>query len=180
MAARNPLPSGYHSITPSVIVDDAAKALAFYRDAFGAEQTYCLPMGDRIAHAEIRIGDSRLMLSDEFPEWDAKSPRTLGGATGSFTIYVPDADAAVQRAVKAGAKVVQPVEDQFWGDRMGTVEDPFGQKWMLGTHVEDVSPEEMDRRGREWAQKHGMGAKPGDNQHATTAKKRAASTKKEH
>jgi len=148
------IPQGYHSITPSVVVDDAAKALAFYREAFGATETYRLPMGDKIGHAEIQIGDSRLMLSDEYPEWDALGPRARGGATGSFLIYVPDADAAVERAVKAGAKVLQPVENQFWGDRMGTVADPFGHKWMLGTHVEDVPPEEMQRRGEEWARRH--------------------------
>ena len=148
------IPQGYHSITPSVVVDDAAKALAFYREAFGATETYRLPMGDKIGHAEIQIGDSRLMLSDEYPEWDALGPRARGGATGSFLIYVPDADAAVERAVKAGAKVLQPVENQFWGDRMGTVADPFGHKWMLGTHLEDVPPEEMQRRGEEWARRH--------------------------
>lgn len=90
------------------------------------------------------------MLSDEYPDWDALSPKSRGGATGSFMIYVPDADAAVDRAVKAGAKLVQPVQDQFWGDRSDTVVDPFGHKWMLGTHVEDVSDEEMKRRGDEW------------------------------
>jgi PhnB protein len=148
--AVNPIPSGYHSITPSVVVDNAAKALEFYRDALGAKETYRLPMGDKIGHAEIQIGDSRLMLSDEMPNWDALGPKSRGGATGSFMIYVPDADAAVDRAVKAGAKVVQPVENQFWGDRVGTVVDPFGHKWMLGTHVEDVSEEEMQRRGEEW------------------------------
>ena len=132
------------------VVNDAAKALEFYHDAFGAKETYRLPMNGKIGHAELQIGDSRLMLSDEMPEWDALGPKTRGGATASFMIYVPDADAAVEKAVKAGAKVIQPVENQFWGDRMGTVEDPFGHKWMLGTHVEDISDEEMKRRGEEW------------------------------
>jgi len=149
-----PTPSGYHSITPSVVVDNAAKALEFYREAVGAKENYRLPMGDKIGHAEIQIGDSRLMLSDEYPDWDALSPSSRGGATGSFMVYVPDADAAVERAVKAGAKVLQPVQDQFWGDRVGTVADPFGHKWMLGTHIEDVSPQEMQRRGEEWARKN--------------------------
>ena len=144
-------PIGYHSLTPSVVVDDAAKALQFYQDALGAKELYRLPMGDKIGHAEIQIGDSRLMLSDENPQRDALGPTTRGGATGSFMVYVPDADAAVQRAVKAGAKVLQPVENQFWGDRVGTVVDPFGHKWMLGTHVEDVSEDEIRRRGQEWA-----------------------------
>lgn len=154
MATNNPTPPGYHSITPSVVVNDAAKALEFYHDAFGAKETYRLPMNGKIGHAELQIGDSRLMLSDEMPEWDALGPKTRGGATGSFMIYVPDADAAVEQAVKAGAKVIQPVENQFWGDRMGTVEDPFGHKWMLGTHIEDISADEMKRRGEEWVQQH--------------------------
>jgi len=148
--AVKPVPTGYHSITPSLVVDDAAKALEFYREALGAKETYRLPMGDKIGHAEIQIGDSRLMLSDEMPQMDALGPKSRGGATGSFMVYVPDADAAVARAVKAGAKVVQPVENQFWGDRTGVVVDPFGHKWMLGTHVEDVSDEEMKRRGEAW------------------------------
>lgn len=149
----SPKPPGYHSITPSVVVNDAAKALEFYHAAFGAKETYRLPMNGKIGHAELQIGDSRLMLSDEWPEWDALGPKSRGGATGSFMIYVADADAAVEKAVKAGAKVVQPVENQFWGDRVGTVEDPFGHKWMLGTHVEDISDEEMKRRGEEWVKK---------------------------
>jgi PhnB protein len=154
MATNNPTPRGYHSITPSVVVNDAAKALEFYHNAFDAKETYRLPMNGKIGHAELQIGDSRLMLSDEWPEWDALGPKTRGGATGSFMIYVPDADAAVEKAVKAGAKVIQPVENQFWGDRVGTVEDPFGHKWMLGTHVEDISDDEMKRRGEEWVKQH--------------------------
>lgn len=152
-SATQAIPPGHHSINPSIVVDDAARALQFYRDAFGAKETYRLPMGDKIGHAEVQIGDSRLMLSDEMPAWDALSPKTRGGATGSFVVYVPDADAAVERALKAGAKLIQPVEDQFWGDRAGTVEDPFGHKWMLGTHVEDVSDAELKRRGEEWVKK---------------------------
>ena len=107
-------------------------------------------MGQKIAHAEMDIAGSRFMLSDEFPEWGALSPKSRGGATGGMLIYVPDADAAIEKAVQAGATVVQPPEDQFWGDRMGTVVDPFGHKWMLGTHKEDVSPQEMERRGQAW------------------------------
>ena len=144
------IPQGYHSLTPSVVVDNAAKAIDFYQKAFDAKELYRLPMGDRIAHAELQIGDSRFMLSDEFKDWDALSPKTRGGATGGMLIYVPDADAAIDKAVKAGAKVVQPAEDQFWGDRMGTVVDPFGHKWMLGTHIEDVPPDEMEKRGQQW------------------------------
>jgi PhnB protein len=144
------IPQGYHSLTPSVVVDNAAKAIDIYQKAFDAKEIYRLPMGDRIAHAELQIGDSRFMLSDEFKDWDALSPKTRGGATGGMLIYVPDADAAIDKAVKAGAKVVQPAEDQFWGDRMGTVVDPFGHKWMLGTHIEDVPPDEMEKRGKQW------------------------------
>lgn len=150
--AVQPIPSGYHSITPSAVVDDAKKAMEFYSKAFGAKETYRLPMGDKIGHAEMQIGDSRFMLSDEFKEWDALSPKSRGGSTGALLIYVPDVDAAIDQAVQAGAKLVQPPEDQFWGDRMGTVLDPFGHKWMLGTHKEDVSDEEMKRRGEKWAQ----------------------------
>jgi PhnB protein len=124
--------------------------MEFYTKAFDAKETYRLPMGDKIGHAEMQIGDSRFMLSDEFKERDALSPKTRGGSTGGFMIYVADVDAAIDQAVKAGAKLVQAAEDQFWGDRMGTVLDPFGHKWMLGTHKEDVSDEEMKRRGEEW------------------------------
>ncbi|MCC8361880.1 VOC family protein [Lysobacter sp. A6] len=144
------MPAGYHSLTPSVVVDDAKKAMDFYSTAFGAKETFRMPMGDKIAHAEMDIDGSRFMLSDEFPEWGALSPKSRGGATGGMLIYVKDADASIDRAVKAGATVVQPAEDQFWGDRMGTVVDPFGHKWMLGTHKEEVSPEEMQRRGDAW------------------------------
>ena len=148
--AVNFMPPGYHSLTPSVVVDNATQALDFYANAFGAKETYRLPMGDKIAHAEMDIAGSRFMLSDEFPEWGALSPKSRGGSTGGMLIYVEDADQAIDRAVKAGAQVVQPPEDQFWGDRMGTVVDPFGHKWMLGTHKEEVSAEEMDRRGKAW------------------------------
>ena len=149
--AVNPTPPGYHSLTPSIVVADAADALAFYEKAFGAKETFRLEAGGKIAHAEIQIGDSRLMLSDEFPEWDALGPESRGGTTGSLLIYVEDVDASFERAIKAGASVLQAVENQFWGDRMGTVVDPFGHRWMLGTHVEDVGDEEMRRRGEEWA-----------------------------
>ena len=136
-------PEGYHSVTPYLIVDDASAALDFYREALAAEEIFRLPMGDKIGHAEIRIGDSMLMLSDEWPDMDASA---------TFVIYVPDVDASYDRAVKAGAKVDRPVENQAWGDRMGTVVDPFGHKWSLATHVEDVSPEELKRRMDEWMQ----------------------------
>ena len=148
--AVNFMPSGYHALTPSVVVDNAAKAMDFYSTAFGAKETYRLPMGDKIAHAEMDIDGSRFMLSDEFPEWGALSPKSRGGSTGGMLIYVKDADQAIDRAVKAGAQVVMPLEDQFWGDRMGTVTDPFGHKWTLGTHIEDVAPEELSARMAQW------------------------------
>lgn len=143
-------PDGYHTVTTYLIVDNAARALDFYRDAFGAQELYRLPMGDRIGHAEFRIGDTPLMIADEFPDMNALSPSTRGGPTSSFLIYVEDADAAYARAVKAGATADRPVKNEFWGDRIGTVIDPFGHKWSLATHVEDVSPEEMQRRMAEW------------------------------
>ena len=152
MATTSYRPQGYHSVTSYLIVDDAAKALDFYRDAFGAEEMYRLPMGDRIGHAETRIGDTVLMLSDEWPDMNALSPNTRGGATSSFMIYVEDADAAYARAVKAGARADRPVKQEFWGDRIGSVVDPFGHKWSLSTHVEDVAPEEVQRRMEAWSQ----------------------------
>ena len=144
------IPEGYHSVTPYIIVDDAKAALDFYRDALGAEELFRLPMGGKIGHAEIRVGDSQIMLSDEWPDMDALGPKSRGGATATFMLYVEDADKAFERAVKAGAKVDKPVENQFWGDRMGSVIDPFGHKWSFGTHIEDVPPEEMQKRMDEW------------------------------
>lgn len=151
----NPIPDGYHSVTPYLIVDDAEAALKFYREALGAEETVRMPMGGKIGHAEIRIGNSMVMLSDEWPDMGALGPKTRGGATSSFVLYVEDADKAFDRAVKAGAKVDKPVENQFWGDRMGSVTDPFGHKWSFGSHVEDVSPEEMKQRMDAWASQQG-------------------------
>ena len=141
-----PRPEGYHSVTPYLNVDDAAKALDFYRDAFGATELYRLPMGDRIGHAELRLGDSRIMLADEFPEMQNLGPNRRGGATAAFLVYVDDADAAFAKAIAAGATVDRPLRNEFYGDRTGTVVDPFGHKWSLATHVEDVDPEEMKRR----------------------------------
>ena len=148
-------PDGYHSVTPYLIVNDAAKALDFYRDAFGATELFRLPMGDKIGHAEIMIGDTHLMLADEFPDMGALGPNSRGGPTASFMIYVPDADAAHAQAIQAGASENSPVKLEFWGDRIGTVVDPFGHKWSLATHVEDVSPEEMERRMQEWSSSQG-------------------------
>ena len=149
----NYTPDGYHTVTPYLIVDNGTKALDFYRDAFGANELFRLPMGDKIGHAEIMIGDTHLMLADEFPDMGAMSPNSRGGCTASFMIYVQDADAAYAKAVNAGAKADRPVTLEFWGDRIGTVIDPFGHKWSLATHVEDVEPAEMEKRMAEWSSK---------------------------
>lgn len=140
-----PIPDGYHSVTPYLVVDDAAGAIEFYKTAFGAKEVLRMPMGDRIGHAEILIGDSHVMLADEFPEHDIKGPKARGGATSSLMIYLPDVDTAFKRALDAGAKTDPRMElkDQFYGDRSGTVIDPFGHKWTLATHVKDVSEEDM-------------------------------------
>ena len=142
----NPVPEGYHSVTPYLVVDGAAKALEWYSRALGAAEKFRMPMGDRIGHAEIMIGDSHVMLSDEWPDMNLLGPKNRGGTTASLMIYVPDVDAAFERAVREGGTVERPVEDQFWGDRSGTLVDPFGHRWMLATHVEEVSPEEMQKR----------------------------------
>lgn len=141
-----PIPEGYHSVTPYLIVDDAAKAIDFYKAAFGAEEKFRLPMGDKIGHAELKIGDSFVMLADEFPDMGHLGPKARGGTTASFLIYVDDVDLAWKRAIDAGAKEQRPLELQFWGDRMGSVTDPFGHQWSLATHVEDVAPEQMQER----------------------------------
>ena len=140
-----PIPDGYHSVTPYIIVDDAAAALDFYAAAFGATEVLRMPMGDKIGHAEIKIGNSHVMLADEFPEREIRGPKSRGGPTSSLMIYLPDVDAAFQRALDAGGKVDgdMTVKDQFYGDRSGTLVDPFGHKWTLATHVRDVSENEM-------------------------------------
>lgn len=142
-----PVPPGYHSVTPYLLVRDATRALAYYREAFGAEELMRFegPPG-RIAHAEVKIGDSHVMLADESREMNARAPRSVGGSPVSLLLYVEDVDRVVERAVAAGAKLVRPVEDKFYGDRMGGIEDPFGHQWYVGTHIEDVSPEEMKKR----------------------------------
>jgi PhnB protein len=145
-----PIPTGYHAVTPYISVKGASAAIDFYQKAFGAEEIYRLPMPDgRVGHAELQIGDSRLMLADEMPEMPdaiAQSPRTLGGTTSGFCIYVADVDVQFERAIAAGGKVKRPVTNQFYGDRSGTLEDPFGHVWTIATHVEDVSPDEIKKR----------------------------------
>ena len=141
------IPTGYHSVTPYLYVRDAARAIEFYKEAFGATELMRLPApGGKVMHAEIKIGDSPVMLADEFPEQGAVSPQSLGGSGVGLMVYVADVDAMARRAVAAGAKEVRPVQDQFYGDRAGTYLDPFGHQWTIATHVEDVPPEEIDRR----------------------------------
>jgi PhnB protein len=147
------LPKGYHSVTPYLIVDDAAAAIDFYVRAFGAEDVLRLPMGDKIGHAEIRIGNSHVMLADEFPEMGHQGPKSRGGPTGSFMIYVKDVDAAFARALAAGATQERAVEDQFYGDCAGTLTDPFGHRWTIATQVEVVPADELERRMTEWMEK---------------------------
>ena len=143
-----PIPAGYATITPYLIVDDGAKAIDFYKKAFGAEELFRLtdPQG-KVGHAELQIGSSRIMLADETGAMYG-SARTIGSTPVSFMVYVEDVDARFAHAVAAGATVKRPVADQFYGDRTGTLVDPFGHVWSLGTHVEDVTPAEMDRRMR--------------------------------
>ena len=147
MAAVKSVPEGHHSVTPYMIVRDAAAALAFYKNAFGAEELFRLaePSG-RVGHAEFRIGNSLIMLADEYPDFGALSPAALGGSPVKMMIYVPDCDAAVKRAVDAGATVLRPPADQFYGDRAAMVADPFGHSWSLQTRIEEVSPQEMQKR----------------------------------
>ena len=145
------IPDGYHSVTPYLTVDRAAEAIRFYERAFGATEVMRLPMGDKIGHAEILVGNSHVMLSDEWPDMGKLAPSTRGGATAGLMVYLDDVDAAYQRALDAGATAEQPVADQFWGDRSGSVKDPFGITWMLATHVEDLSEEEIGRRMSEWS-----------------------------
>ena len=141
------IPDGYHSATPYLIVNDAAAAIEFYKKAFGATELMRMPKPNgKIGHAEIKIGDSPIMLADEAPEVGARSPRTIGGSPVSILLYVDDVDTTFTKAVNGGAKVQRPVADQFYGDRTGGVEDPFGHLWYIATHVEDVSPEEMKKR----------------------------------
>jgi PhnB protein len=142
-----PIPEGYGTVTPYLIVNGAARAIEFYKQAFGATETFRMERPDgRVGHAEIKIGDSHVMLADEHPEMGARGPQAIGGSPISLVLYVEDVDATVNRAVEAGAKLTRPVANQFYGDRTGGVEDPFGHAWYVATHVEDVAPEEMQKR----------------------------------
>jgi PhnB protein len=142
-----PIPAGYHTVTPYLIVSDAAGAIDFYRRAFDAQETMRLQMpSGNIGHAELKIGDSTIMLADEFPEMQARSPLSYGGTPVSLLLYVDDVDARFQQATAAGGKEMRAVQDQFYGDRSGIVADPYGHVWTIATHKEDLSPEEVHRR----------------------------------
>lgn len=145
-----PIPEGYRTATPYLVFDDAAAAIEFYKNAFGAEERMRMEApGGKIGHAEIEIGDSMVMLSDSFPQSTTKSPGELGGTTAGIFLYVEDVDTVAQRAIDAGATVTMEVADQFWGDRFGSLTDPFGHSWSIATHVEDVPPEEMAERAKD-------------------------------
>jgi PhnB protein len=146
-AAVKPIPEGYHSVTPYLIFNGASDAIAFYKKALGAEEIMRMDApGGRVGHAELQIGDSRIMLADEHPELQALSPKTIGGSPVTLHLYVENVDAAVERAIAAGATLVRPVADQFYGDRTGGIADPFGYRWFIATHKEDLTMDEIRRR----------------------------------
>ena len=153
--AVKPIPEGYHSITPYLIIKGAAAAIDYYKKVFGAKERMRMDSpGGTIGHAELEIGDSVIMLADESPEMGHRSPKTVGGSPVSVVLYVENVDTVFKRGLDAGGKQVRPVENQFYGDRMGSLEDPFGHIWTVGTHVEDVTPAEMQRRAAEMAKQH--------------------------
>jgi PhnB protein len=157
MAAK-PIPDGFHSVTPYLVIREAAKALDYYQRAFGATELMRMEMPDgKIGHAEIQVGDSRIMLADENPEMGCRGPQSLGGSAVGLLLYVVDVDAVFDRAISVGGKVVRPVQDQFYGDRSGTLEDPFGHLWTVATHKVDMTREELDRSFEECL-KQGPGA----------------------
>jgi PhnB protein len=148
--AVQPVPEGYQTVTPYLAVEDAAKAIEFYTKAFGAKERVRMDAPDgKIGHAELEIGDSLVMLSDPFPQASTKPPKELGGTSASVFLYVEDVDALTKQAIDAGATSTMEVADQFWGDRMGSITDPFGHSWSIATHVEDVAPEEIAARAKE-------------------------------
>ena len=147
MAKVKPIPDGYPRVTPYLHVDGATRAIEFYSTVFGATERMRMPApGGRIGHAELQIGDTRIMLNDEFPDRKNFGPKSLGGTPFGLIVYTPDVDSAFKQAIAAGATEKMPVENQFWGDRMGTLTDPFGHSWSIATHVEDVPPEQFEER----------------------------------
>jgi PhnB protein len=153
----NSIPQGYHSLTPYLVVNDANRAIEYYKQAFKAKETVRMAgPGGKVGHAELKIGDSMLMLSDEMP--GNRSPQSLGGSPVSIFLYVEDVDSVFNEAVKAGAKADMPPQDMFWGDRFGKLTDPFGHSWALATHIEDVAPEEMKKRSQAFMEQMSQGA----------------------
>ena len=149
--SAKPIPEGFHSVTPAIVVKDAAKAIEFYKKALGAQELMRMPGPDgKIMHAELKIGNSIIFLSDENPQMNVKSPQSLGGSTCTLNVYVPNVDETFKQAIAAGGKESMPVADQFWGDRYGSLVDPFGYSWGIGTHKEDVSPQDMGKRAQEF------------------------------
>ena len=146
MANVKAIPDGYHSVTPYLIIKGAAAAIDFYKEAFGATELFRMEHGGKVGHAEIKIGDSPIMIADEFPEMGHVGPKTLGGTPVGIMLYVEDVDAIYNRAISKGGLEVKPLQDQFYGDRSGTFNDPFGHQWTVATHKEDVTPEEMEKR----------------------------------
>jgi uncharacterized glyoxalase superfamily protein PhnB len=143
------IPQGMRTVTPHLVCANAAEAIDFYVKAFGAVEMVRVPAADgRLMHACLRLGDAAIMLVDEFPEWECKGPKALHGTPVTIHLYVGDADAAAERAVQAGAKIVMPVQEMFWGDRYGVLEDPFGHRWSVATHVRDVTPEELQEAAK--------------------------------
>ena len=150
MSPVKPIPEGYPRVSPYLVVDDGAKAIDFYTQALGATERMRMPApGGKVGHAELQFDDSVVMLADEFPEMGAVSPKTVGGTPVTIGLYVEDVDKTFDAAVQAGAKALRPVENQFYGDRSGQIEDPFGHRWSLNTHIEDVPPDEMAKRAQE-------------------------------
>src|SRR5215217_4951534 len=158
MADVRPIPDGYPQVTPYLCVDDAKAAIQFYERVLGAKERMHMPAPEgKIGHAELELGESLIMLSDEFPEGGVRGPKSVGGTPVMISVYVEDADGVFDAALAAGAKSLRPVEDQFYGDRTGQFEDPFGHRWSVATHVQDVPPEEMERRAAEAASQGGAG-----------------------
>jgi len=154
-----PIPEGFHAVTPHLVVRGAGEAIEYYKKAFGAVERFRMlgPDGKSIMHAELMIGDSIIFLCDEFPNMETKSPATLHGSPVTIHLYVEDVDAVFNRALSEGGKAAMPLQDMFWGDRFGEIEDPFGHHWSIASHVEDVAPEEIERRGAEAFASHACG-----------------------
>jgi uncharacterized glyoxalase superfamily protein PhnB len=157
MPRVNPVPEGFRTLTPHLIIQDAGAAIEFYKKAFGAEELLRMngPDGSSVMHAEIRIGDSALMIAEEYPQMGYRGPKAIGGSPVTLHLYVPDVDAAMKRAAAAGAEITMPVADMFWGDRYGKLKDPFGHEWSIATHKEDLTPEQCAERANKFFEECG-------------------------